>query len=133
MPGENTDGIPPYQKRIALVALLLNVGLIVLFHSRLSADFWPPDSARIAPNIVASIVQAEVVLIVAALLWPPTRKKIHAFVDGKADSIKAHVTAHHAHASAEFDALHEKLDHVIANHPDISELPDGVGERPDPI
>ena len=103
---------PRWQKITALSVAVVDLILVIAFRSRLSADFWPPDNARIAPNIVASIVQAQVVLIAAALLWPPLRRAIH-------QAITAHLAPlHDSHIE-----LHAKLDHIIHHHPDIPTFP----------
>jgi len=102
------DGVPSYQKRIALVVGIAAVVGIAVGWSRFVADFWPPDRSFVGPNLVASVVQWAIVLIVAALLWPPTRRRIHAFVDKKAAAL-------HEAECKDREELHRKLDHLIAH------------------
>lgn len=115
--------IPTYQKVTGAVVLVLVIVIIAVWHARFPADFWPIDASRVAPNLIASVIQWAIILLAAALIWPPTRRRIHHFVDKKADSIKAHVTAAHAKAATDNAELHRKLDHIIQHHPDIPELP----------
>jgi hypothetical protein len=68
------------------------------------------------------------VAVGGSLLWPPTRRRIHAFVDKKLKPIHDHFTATHA-SNAE---LHRKLDHIIEHHPDIPALPPKKGVRSAP-
>jgi F0F1-type ATP synthase membrane subunit b/b' len=72
------------------------------------------------------VVQWAIILIVAALVWPPTRRRIHRFVDRKAESIHTKLDAlhnRHDEHDASLKELHRKLDHVIKHHPDIPALP----------
>jgi hypothetical protein len=119
-----SDGAPAsasialYQKVLGgLVAVLILV-IVLVWHSRLATDFWPPDSSRIAPNLVASVIQWAVVLLVAALIWPPTRRKIHAFVDGKLH--KVHEGLEDLHSK--HNETHQMLEHIIHHHPDIPDF-----------
>jgi hypothetical protein len=101
-----------WQKVTAAVLLVVVGASVVLFHSRASADFWPLDNSRVGPNLVASIVQAVVVLILAALLWPPTRHAIERFAQRHADSLKSRLTM-------DANLIHAQLSHIIKHHPDI--------------
>jgi large-conductance mechanosensitive channel len=91
-----------------LVALVLVIVSVVLWHGRFSADFYPLDSSRVGPNLVASVVQWAIIALVVYLAYPPVRKAIDR-------AVKKHT-----------DELHEKLDknakllrHVIEHHPEI--------------
>ena len=92
----------------AMVVALVLLG--IFWHARLTADFWPPDRSAVGPNLVASVIQWALVLIVASLVYPPLRKAIDRWATAK---------FHSAH-----DALHSKLDHIIRHHPDIPEMED---------
>ena len=92
------------KKWAGLLALVLVVLGVVLFHARLSADFWPFDSSRVGPNLVASVVQWAIIALVAYLVYPPIRRKIDAEI-------------HKAHAKIDRNA--RLLQHVIKHHPDI--------------
>ena len=96
----------------ALLALVVMAGGSILWHNRLSADFYPPDRSYVGPNLVASVVQWAIIALVAYLVYPPLRKAVDKWMKD-----------HARHANAE---LHEKLDeaiklskHVIKHHPDI--------------
>ena len=91
-----------------LAALVIVVVGSVIFHGRLSADFWPLDSSRVGPNLVASVVQWAIIALVVYVAYPPVRRAIDA-------AVKKHTAE-----------LHDKLDHnakllahVIKHHPDI--------------
>ena len=93
---------------VALVILVLVFGSAVLWHNRLSSDFWPLDASRVGPNLVASLIQGALVFLAAVLLYPPFRKAMEHIAE---------------QANAE---LHEKIErnakllkHVIKHSPDI--------------
>jgi hypothetical protein len=115
--------MPLWQKLGALVLLVAVVLFVALDWSRFLADFWPVDHSNVGPNLVASVVQWALILIVAALLWPPTRRRIHRFVDRKADSIKQHARGLHDEAAADRAELLRHVQHVIKHHPTIPDLP----------
>ena len=94
---------------VAALAIVV-VGAFV-FHGRLGADFWPLDSSRVGPNLVASVVQWAIIALVVYVAYPPFRKAMEQI-------------AHKANAE-----LHEKLDrnfaaaqHIAKHHPDIPEI-----------
>lgn len=100
----------------ALIAVAAWVYFIAFHWSRFLADFWPLDASRIAPNVVASIVQWTVIIVFAALLWPPTRKALHRYITGHVADLKSHITSENAkihdridHTHARIDAIHEHL------------------------
>jgi hypothetical protein len=101
------------------------------WRARMSADFWPIDSSRIAPKIVGTFVQAVIGVIFIAVFWPPLRRRIASLLEES--SHKANRELHHklAEAHERIDSmlshhveLHEKLDHIIRHHPDIPEFHD---------
>jgi hypothetical protein len=112
---EDTKRGPSWQRVLAVCALAAVVVFLVTEWSRFVADFWPPDRSFIGPNLVASVVQAGAILIVGALLYPPTRRAFERYMHRHVEDIKAHVSAEHA-------ALHKKVDHIIRHHPDIPEF-----------
>lgn len=81
---------------------------------------WPSLKGNGPEDVIGTIGVA----VIASLLWPPARRAIHRFVDAKTLAIKAHVTGHHRAHAEELDELRRRLDHIIANHPDIPDLPD---------
>ena len=119
----NDKPIPGYQKAIAVIALVLIVVWITLGWHRFLSDFWPPDRSFVGPNIVASVVTWAGLLVIAALLYPPIRRRILRFVDHKANAIKAHIDKGHAELHAKLDEGHRMIRHVIEHHPDIPPLP----------
>lgn len=119
--------VPRWQKLVALTVAAGIAVVVGVWHGRLAADFWPPDASRIAPNIIASIIQWAVILLVLALVWPPTRRRIHQFADRKLATVHDHLTAIRAHHEAHHEALeeiHRTLAHIIRHSPDIPDLPD---------
>ena len=111
--------IPRWQKTTGAIALAVTIVCLVAFRTRLGADFWPLDASRVAPNLLASVIQWAVVLSIAAVLWPPTRRRIHQFVTRHT----APLHAHHERMEAAHADLQRRLDHIIDHHPDIPELP----------
>ena len=123
-------------RRTQIILAAICVALIVIdviaamvfpwWRARMSADFWPIDSSRIAPKIVGTFVQAVIGVIFIAVFWPPLRRRIASLVEES--SHRANSELHHklAEAHERIDhmlshhvALHEKLDHIIRHHPDI--------------
>lgn len=98
--------IPRWQKLTALVYAIAWIVVIVLTWGRLGADLWPPDRSTLGPNFVASIVQATIIVIFAALLWPPFRKRLE------------HLAGHAIHQSRLLEELHF-LHHEGAEHPRV--------------
>jgi hypothetical protein len=117
--GGEMNEVPKWQRVTALVVLIVSVAALVIFRDRLTADFWPPDRSFIGPNIVASIVQWSVVVMVAALLWPPTRRRIQGFVTGHLKPLHDN----HAELLAEHAEMKRMLHHIIKHHPEIPDLP----------
>lgn len=98
------------KKFAAIIATSIIAGVLILtlsshwFAARMVQDFWPIDSSRVGPNLVASVVQWIIVAIVASIVYPPFRNWIE----------------------REINKIHEKLDknallshHIIKHHPEI--------------
>jgi hypothetical protein len=105
---------PLWQKVTAVVYVLAIAAEVVVFHSHLHADFIPFDNSHIAPNILASIIIVEVVTPFAALLWPPTRRRLHRFADRKLAVLRAHAE----HQSKLVEEMHH-LAHTGKEHPRV--------------
>ncbi len=100
---------PLWRKLLATAAFLGVVACLVIFWNRLGKDFWPPDRSFVGPNLLASVVQWVVIFVIVILLWPPTRRRIHRFVDRKVETLRSHIDARHRE-------LHERLDVIEAHH-----------------
>jgi hypothetical protein len=128
-------------RKTQVILASICVGLIVIdvvaafvfpwWRARMSADFWPIDSSRIAPKIVGTFVQAVIGVIFIAVFWPPLRRRIASLLEES--SHRANRELHHklSEAHERIDSmlshhveLHEKLDHIIRHHPDIPEFSD---------
>lgn len=103
-------------KRAAAFLLLLVCATIaaVAFRDRLSADFWPMDSSRVGPNLVAALVQWVIVVLVASFLYPPLRGWIRAEIDRLHDKLDARhaeiletLRLHHHEAMTKADEHHQ--------------------------
>jgi hypothetical protein len=107
--------IPRWQRVAALAIAALVVGCLIVFRHRLGADFVPLDASRVGPNLIASALTWAALFVLAVLLWPPWRRRLHRFVDRKIAPLHAKVDALHArhdeHA-ASLALLHEKLDRL---------------------
>lgn len=108
-------------------ALLVGVALfLTLDWHRFLADFIPPDASRVGPNMVASVLTWAFVLVVAVLVWPPARRRLHRFIDEKTAPLHEHlaaIRAHHAAHAETLDEVRRRLDHIITHDPDIPDLP----------
>ena len=101
---------------LLVVAVIIGSFISHWFAARLQSDFWPIDKATVAPNILASIIQAIVVVTVMAVFYPPLRRAIDAAAARHKNEIKAHITN-------ELGEVHRKMDHIIYHHPDIPPRP----------
>jgi hypothetical protein len=90
---------------VAAAGLLALAAVAVIFRGRLAADFWPLDSSRVGPNLVASGVIAVPAFAAGALLRPVAARAAHRFVDAKLASVHARQDAHH-------DLLQRIAEHV---------------------
>ena len=96
------------KKWYGLGALVLVILAVVFFHGRLNADFWPLDSSRVGPNLVASVVQWALIALVAYLVYPPVRK----WIDTEMKKGRAEM-------HAKLDESIKLSKHIIHHHPDI--------------
>ena len=126
-----------WKQYLALVLLALLASWMIFDWARFKGDFWPPDRSFVGPNLLASLVQAGFLLIVLALIYPPTRHWLERAIESHARELKEHVEADNAKIH---DALAEKLSdlhdcmdeaqraitHIIVNSPDdiIPPLPE---------
>ena len=125
-PHQAEDGpVPLWQKLAALGFVIVWGTIIVLWHGRIVGDIYPLDRSYVAPNLLASFILFSFGLIAGALLWPPTRRRLHRFADRKLAPIHANLE----NARADREAIHAKLDlheqlqrHIIAEHPDIRDV-----------
>jgi hypothetical protein len=90
---------------LAVVGAIVGGFVLAWGWSRFLADFWPPDSSRIAPNIVAALVGGVVSVTFMLIFYKPFRDAVSRLI--------------HRHT----DSLHAKLDHIIEHHPDIPPMP----------
>lgn len=103
--------IPRWQKLAALALFIVVLACLIAFRSRLAADFWPPDASRVAPNILAAAIQAVVVFVLAILLWPPWRRRLHRLIDLK------------------LAPLHKRLDEIQGSHGELHRSHDQLHAR----
>jgi len=124
--------MPPRWQRWMAGGLLVAAVLWVIFDwPRFVSDFYPPDKSSVGPNLLASLVQAVFILIVLALIYPPTRHWIERAIESHAHELKSHVKEEMAEVHAKMADLHDCLDrvdarvvHVIAHSDHIPNLPD---------
>jgi hypothetical protein len=96
---------------LGLAALIAIVAVVVLWPGRVLHDFWPVDASTVGPNLVASVAQGAIVLTVAALIYPPLRRRLEAWWKSERSDLHAKLDAH--------DTM---LRHIIKHHPDIPDL-----------
>jgi hypothetical protein len=100
------------RKLAALLVFAAAVAAVIVFRSRISADFWPLDSSRVGPNLVASIVQWAVIFIAAVLLYPPWRRRLHRLIDAKLKPLHEHAKRQEQHnewAAKAIASMHLKV------------------------
>jgi hypothetical protein len=113
--------IPLRQKLSALGLTIVLAVVLYLVRNRLGADFWPLDSSRVGPNIVASLITWAFVVIAGVLIWPPTRRRIHKFADTKLDSVHKKLDEHLEHTKHQtmlMEEIHHKI-HTGKDHPRV--------------
>ena len=128
--------IPRWQKLTAAGVLIAIVAIVVIFRNRISPDFWPIDGGRVSPNILASLIQWAVLFLAAVLIWPPTRRRLHRFVDRKLEPVHAHLThlRHHHEASAKRqEHIIRQNAHIIEHSPMANTTHDGVDLTAHPL
>jgi hypothetical protein len=104
----SNNDYPLWQKVLAALYMLIVIGLVVLFRSHLHADFIPIDHSNIAPNILASVIIVIATTPVVVLIWPPTRRRIHRFIDRKLGGLHT-----------KLDSLHAKHDQLLKSHDEL--------------
>ena len=89
-----------------------------------------------APNILASLIQWAVLFLAAVLIWPPTRRRLHRFVDRRLEPVHAHLTTlrqHHEASAARQEHLIRQNAHMIEHSPMPNATHDGVDLTAHPI
>ncbi|MGH9021018.1 MAG: hypothetical protein ACRDV0_08390 [Acidimicrobiales bacterium] len=143
---EGDPGRRRAQLALAGVAVALVVADVVAafifpwWRARMVADFWPLDTSRIAPKIIATLVQAVIAIIFVAVFWPPLRRRISALLEESGHRANedmhrrlAEVHERMNHLMSHHGDLHAKLDHIIRHHPDVPDFdPRGVHSRSAP-
>ena len=117
--------VPTWQKWTALAFVVATFLVVVVFRGRLSADFYPLDASRVAPNILASLIQYAVILIAAALIWPPTRRRLHRFVDAKLAPVHEHLAVlrqHHEDSAERQRLILRQNAHIIRHNPNLDNV-----------
>jgi hypothetical protein len=116
----NDDKPTPLWQKVIAGVLVVIVGLTLIFGwSRIGPDAWPPDRSFVGPNLVAAIVQWMIIFVVGVLVWPPTRRRMHRFVDHKIAPLHAKLDAHeemHKEHADKLDHLAERLEALHAKH-----------------
>lgn len=87
---------------------------------------WPAGgSGGIPGDVVATLVWVVIAGVVSAILWPPLRHRIEAF-------LRRHLRSEHAELHRKLDEANRRLQHVIDHHPDIPPLEAPDGDASDP-
>src|ERR1700733_12949880 len=106
------EKIPLWKKLGALGLLLVIVLAVVLWHGRFHADFIPLDRSSVGPNIVASILTWAFIVVCSVLLYPPWRRRAHAFIDKKLAPIHEHFQKqkdHNEWAAHQLARMHKEV------------------------
>jgi uncharacterized membrane-anchored protein YitT (DUF2179 family) len=134
MTDNNTDELERIEKKyghllvvgasvLLIIAVIVGAFISRWFALRLQSDFWPIDKATVAPNILASIIQAVVVVTIMAIFYPPFRKALDRAATKHKDDLKAHITNELASVHERHDEVERMLNHVITHSKDIPPLP----------
>jgi hypothetical protein len=127
------SGLSKYWK--PAVAVVLVGGIVwftVCYWDRFLSDFWPIDKATVSPNLLASVIQWAVILIIVSLLYPPWRRAIERFASRHVDSIKQHLSSEHEKLHAKLDIMHAKQNHIIKNTRSIPNEVPGIPDEHQP-
>lgn len=107
---------PLWTKLVATTVGILLIVAIIIFRHRIGADFWPPDNARVGPNLIASLLTWAVIFTATVLIYPPWRRRAHHFID---ESLAHHLKPVHDKLDVHTEhlqSLHEKHDKLLASH-----------------
>lgn len=100
-------------KKLGAFALSLAIVAVFVFGgTRIRHDVWPPDSSPIGPNLIASLMQWAIVVIVVVLLEPAVRRRLKRFSKKELDGVHAKLDAlewHHRALRASHRELQETL------------------------
>lgn len=122
--------IPTWTKVLVSLYAVAWVLFVALDWHRFVADFYPIDRSNVGPNLAASVVQYTILAITLVLVWPPTRRRIHRFVDAKVGDVRNHIDGHvrvlhdrHDGHADELAELRHRLDHLLHHTGAIETLP----------
>jgi hypothetical protein len=95
----------------------------------LRTEYWPAHQPWYQGAIWGNLFVVPIAAFLGVLIWPPTRKRIRAFVDRRLAPIHTHLVEArearermHAEHMAEHAETQRHLKHIIEHHPDIPEL-----------
>jgi hypothetical protein len=132
--GASGGSLPLWQKIVAAAYVVLVVVLVVAFSGRIGPDFWPLDSSRVGPNIVAAVVTVLVMTPLGVLVYPPTRRWLELRVDRVVAPIHEHLRRAHAHAEWQARATATMVQSLtgaaVAPHPHFDVSPAARREIP---
>ena len=126
------SGLKNWKVVVPVIGLLGAIYFIAFHWGRFVQDFYPLDASRIAPNILASLVQYILLGIAAYLLYPPVKRAVNNFAKRHVASIKHHISDENKAIHARLDR-HEKLQHhIILNSRAIPNVVPGIEENHQP-
>ena len=70
--GPAEQPIPTWQKIAGGAFVAVWAAVVILWHGRAGADFYPLDASRVAPNLLASFIIFSLGLTSGRCFWPPT-------------------------------------------------------------
>lgn len=126
-----SDPDPNKVGKVVLTGLVVVAAVVVTalalvdhsFASRLSSDFWPPDKATVAPNILASVIQYALLALAALFVYPPWRRAVTGYIGRHVKSIHDKLDEHHAARTDQHDEVLRHLQHIIKHSRSIPDLP----------
>ena len=116
------------RKWAALAVLGDVICCVAIFRHRLGADFIPLDGSRVGPNLIASALSWAALFVLAVLLWPPWRARLHRLIDSKLAPLHSKVDALHAR----HDSHAEHLDRLGRSLSDLHSKLDSLTDKEKP-
>jgi hypothetical protein len=83
-------------------------------------EYDPAHGAWYTAAIWGNLFVVPVAFLLGSLVWPPTRKRLHRFVDRKLAPLHAKMDAHHDEHAESLAQLHASLADLHRKHDELS-------------
>lgn len=119
---QNQPDTPLWTKLAATGVAVCLIIAVVIFRHRIGADFWPLDSSRVGPNLVASILTWAAIFTASVLVYPPWRRRLHRLLDSKLAPLHGKLDRHHE----SMQELHRQMEQLHKSHAKLHEKLDAL-------